>query len=53
MAGAPAARSAREAVHRSTLGVPAADLDSGPIHLAATDHAHSLRAPGDGFPEAL
>lgn len=53
MAGAQAARPARETVHRFTLGVPPADLDSGPVHLAAADHAHSLRASGNGLLKAL
>lgn len=53
MAGAQAARPARETVHRSALGIPTADLDSGPVHLAVADYAYSLRAPGDGILEAL
>lgn len=53
MAGAQAARPARQTVHRSALGVPPANLDSGPVHLAVADHANSLRAPGDGLLEAL
>lgn len=53
MAGATAARPTRETIHRSTLGVSATYLESVPVHLAAADHAHFLRAPRDGLLEAL
>lgn len=53
MGGAPTQRSARQVLHRPALGVPPADLDARPVHLAAADHEDSLRAPGDGFAEAV
>lgn len=40
-------------LHRPAVGVPPAAVDARPVHLAAADHAHPLRAAGDGLAEAL
>lgn len=53
VARATTARPQGDAVYRPALGVPPADLDAGPVHLAAADHEDPLRAAGDGLTAAL
>lgn len=40
-------------LYRPAVGVPTADLDAGPVHLAAADHEDNVRAAGDGVLETL
>lgn len=49
MGGASPAHAEEHPLHRPALGVPAADMDPRPVHLAAADHADPFRTPGDGF----
>lgn len=40
-------------LHRPAVGVPAADLDARPLHLAVADHEDNVRAPRDGVSETI
>lgn len=48
-----AANPAGDAVHRPAVGVPAADLDSGPLYLAVADDEDYVGIARDGFPQDL
>lgn len=53
MGGAAPACAGGSEVHRTALGVPAADLDARPVHLAAANDADTVGAAGHGLAAAL